>query len=242
MASSKEPLAKTDSRYWLRRVYRQDRGDHQERQYCVRIQFAGRRHFFPLTTDNKQQAATKARDIFLSFKSQGEHATLALFKDSPSVAPAPLATTEIETVGEFLTAARTTCSASPRTVEDYCRAFRWFVAGIFNLEGDNRRFDYRGGGREKWVAKIDGIKLIEVTPDRVKQWKRKYLKKAGTDPAKLRSAKNSLNSFMRQAKSLFSQIVLDSISLNLPFRSPFEKVPLRVPSIHQIPRWSSQHR
>ena len=75
-------------------------------------------------------AAAKARDIYLFLKANGWNETLAKFKSS-SRAPK----SDIVTVGQFLEAVSTQFGGKRKTIDDYSRAFRRIVAGIFEIEG-----------------------------------------------------------------------------------------------------------
>src|SRR5207253_186340 len=61
-------------------------------------------------------------------------------------------------------------------------------------------------------------------PDEVQKWKLRFLRRAGSDPVKQRAARVSVNSLMRQAKSLFSPAVLKFVRLQLPDSLPFTGV------------------
>src|SRR5207248_6498076 len=109
------------------------------------------------------------------------------------------------TVGEFLEQVVASAGGRSKTIAGYCRAFRTIVAGIFKIDGGSAKFDYRtGGGREKWITKIHAVPLSDVTPDKIQKWKVALLQRAATDPLKHRAARISVNSLMRQAKSLFA--------------------------------------
>jgi integrase len=58
----------------------------------------------------------------------------------------------------------------------------------------------------------------------VQKWKVEFLRRAGSDPIKQRAAKNSVNSLIRQAKSLFAPSVLRFIQHELVVGSPFAGV------------------
>ena len=73
----------------------------------------------------------------------------------------------VVTVGDFLDQVRATTTNRGRTFEDYCRNFRRMVSGIFDLDGGVQKYDYRKGGREKWLRKVHAVKLADVTPERV---------------------------------------------------------------------------
>jgi hypothetical protein len=98
------------------------------------------------------------------------------------------------------------------------------VPEIFGLSAGKEKHDYRQGGFSKWLDKVHGIKLAKVTPARVQQWKQSFLAKAGNDPLALRRARISVNSMLRQARSLFSFRRLRHLQLSLPNPLPFDGV------------------
>jgi integrase len=71
---------------------------------------------------------------------------------------------------------------------------------------------------------VHTIKLTDATPARVQEWKRSFVAKAGTDAIALRKARISVNSIMRQARSLFSPKILRHLDLSLPNPLPFAGV------------------
>jgi integrase len=210
--SSAEPqghYGKTDIRYWQTAVFRQSYTRHglahQASEWAVKIQHVGRRETFPLGTANKAAAAAKAKNIYLSLHASAQCRTAT-------------------TVGEFLEQAISSAGGRSKTIQGYRRAFRTIVASIFKIDGGSAKFDYRpGGGREKWIAKIHAVPLSDVTPDKVQKWKVAFLQRAGTDPLKGRAARISVNSLMRQAKSLFTSDKLKFIRLNIQ-GTPFDGV------------------
>ncbi len=84
------------------------------------------------------------------------------------------------------------------------------------------KHDYWQGGARKWLEKVHNMKLTEVTPARVEEWKRSFLARAGLDPVALRRARISVNSTLRQARSLFSAKRLRHLEAKLPTPLPFE--------------------
>ncbi|MBA3543802.1 MAG: tyrosine-type recombinase/integrase [Chthoniobacterales bacterium] len=212
--------AKTDVRYWQKVIfqptYTHDGVRHRVPHWSVKIQHGGRRETFALDTPNKAAAAATAREIFLALKAEGWDAVVARFKPSTQASNSP-----VTTVGNFLEAVKAIWSGHPKTLADYARAFRKIVADIFDIDGDRTKYDHRTGGREAWIARVHQVRLSELTPDKIQRWKVKFLKRS--DPAKQRSASISVNSLMRQAKSLFAPDIVKFIP-NLP-PSPFEGVP-----------------
>jgi hypothetical protein len=219
-------FSKTDIRFWqgavFRRPYTVDGERYLTKEWYARIQFRGKRQFFSLSTPNKAAAAAKARDIYLSLVASGWEATLARFKAAKTVALVEQGRQPC-TVGEFLDEVRRTAS-DQRTVEGYAKKFRQIVSEIFELSDGQEKHDYRLGGVGKWLDKVHYIKLAEVTPARVQRWKQSFLAKAGTDPLALRRARISVNSMLRQARSLLSIRRLRHLQLSLSNPLPFEGV------------------
>ena len=212
---------KTDVRYWeqvlFQPTYTRDGQVRKVGEWAAKIQHLGRRETFSLAGANKANAASRAKEIYLSLRSAGWDATLVKFK--------PKAAREaVSTVGDFLEEVKAKASGRPKTLESYCRAFRTIVADVCNIDGGKSKYDYRNGGRAAWLEKINNVKLAKITPDEVQKWKLRFLRRAGSDPVKQRAAKISVNSLMRQAKSLFSPEVLKFIRLELPNALPFTGV------------------
>jgi hypothetical protein len=207
---AKHIFGKTDVRYWQDGVflpeYRINGKKFAVRDWHVRIQSGRRRETFNLKTSNKAAAAAKARDIYTMLVGADGDATLGKFK--PDVARK-----SVSIIGDFLNELRGHWSGKTKTFEDYCRSFRTILSQIFGVKGGREKFDYLKGGRDAWIAKIDRIKLADVTPDKVNRWRIAFVKKAGGNPLKQRRARITCNSLMRQAKSLFATELLRHVAM-----------------------------
>ena len=214
---------KTDLRYWEKAIFQPTyTRQGQVRKVCewaTKIQHLGRRETFSLATANKASAAARAKTIYLSLQAAGWNATLAKFKPKSGSAGKTVAT-----VGELVEEVKAKASARPKTIESYCQAFRTIVADICNIDEGNSKYDYRTGGRDSWIKKVHGVRIAAITPAEMQKWKLRFLRRAGTDPIKQRAARISVNSLMRQAKSLYAPSVLKFVSLELPGVSPFAGV------------------
>src|ERR1035437_444005 len=225
---AKRTLSRTHADYWkarlFRRTYTQDGKAHEVNDLYVRIQHGGRREFFPLTTTNQDAAARKAASIFTFLKANGWDAALAKFK-STAYGQVKLDLT----VGDYLGAVDATRRLRGRTFLNYRNCFHTIVAQIFGIrpkKGENK-FDYRTGGNGKWTARIDQIRLERLTPDRVNRWKRDRVASAGHSPAGIASARRTVNSYIRCARSLFSPALARELrSVKLPAPLPFDGVEL----------------
>jgi integrase len=231
--SKRTGYGKTDVRYWreaiFRPTYTRDGDRRNVGHYAVKLQYAGRRETIPLATANRENAAQKAREIYLYLQSNGWEETLQKFKPKSR-----WSSSAATTVGEFCEHVQSVWSGKPKTLGDYIRAFRKVVSDIFKIDGGKSKFDYRGGGRESWLQKVDRIKLREITPDKIQKWKVEFLSRAGSSPAKRRSASISVNSLLRQAKSLFAPGILKFVKLDTS-ASPFE-------GVHFEPRKSMRYQ
>ncbi len=232
-AEKEKPLRfpKTDVRYWQKSVFKltyTSNGTKLEtREWSVRIQHLGRREVFSLDTANKLAAAEMAREIYLTVKGAGWELAISRYKNTPNQSEHFQARSESVdecklTVGEYIEKAKAVSSASPSSINTYCQALRMIVAQIFDIKGGNKKYDHRCGGRGEWLAKIDAIPLSALNSERITQWKLGFLKRAGNEPAALKSARCSVNSILRCAKSLFSRKTLSVIDSNL--QSPFDGV------------------
>ena len=139
--SDKPKLAKTDSRYWLARLFRNKYGNGgdvgQTKDWCVRVARAGRRETINLGTPNRDVAARRAQDCYLSLLSKGWNETLAVFK------PKAAKPTNIATVGEFLAQVRATTGFRDSTFTVYSQSLRKIVADIAEI-GDQPALDENG--------------------------------------------------------------------------------------------------
>jgi integrase len=222
---------KTDLRYWresIRKpIYTRGNEKFQAPNFAAFFQHRGRRTCLSLGTPNKEAAATHARNIYQYLQANGWPATLQKYR--PSMAPKK----SDVTIGDFIKAVQATADISAPTLQGYCRAFRRIVADISGVKATDARFDYRKGGHAEWIAKVSAVKLSKITPAKVQEWKKAFLAKGDKDPMSQRRAKVTVNSFLRQARSLFSAKnvlphIADRIELAdpLPFSSiNFEEEP-----------------
>jgi len=225
---AKRSLARTHTDYWksrlFRRTYEQDGQNREVNDLYVRIQHGGRREFFGLNTTNQEAAAIKARDIFTFLKANGWEATLTKFKpDADGQAKLDV------TIGDYLTAVENIRKLRARTFDNYRRCLRTIVAEAFGirLKKGESKYDYRTGGHQAWSERIDEIRLERLTPDRVNQWKRDRVAIANNAPAAIASARRTVNTYIRCARSLFSPALIRELkALKLPSLLPFTGVEL----------------
>lgn len=210
---------KTDVRYWRDRLFQRT----NEEWHC-QIGFGARQDRWPLRTTNREQAALKARDIWLSLQTHGFPATEAKFKPW-TVAPARTPAESV-TVGDFVKAVSAIAVVRPTTLTTYTRKLRFLVSQVAKIKGTKSRHDYVHGGADKWREKVDKTPLAELTPEKVLQWRTAYIAKEDSHPMKRASAQQTAASIIRSAKSLFSPKIIRNLGLALPQPLPFDGVDL----------------
>jgi hypothetical protein len=88
-------------------------------------------------------------------------------------------------------------------LREYFSAFRLIVAESFGIDGTKQKYDNLAGGRNRWLERVEQVRLAAMTPERVQRWKVAFLKHAGTDPVKVRTARTSVNSLLRKASGTY---------------------------------------
>jgi integrase len=234
----KFPITKHSKRYWLEHVYKPEiqRADGTKSvsdNYAVYLCHAGQKRRLSLGTPNQAQAADSARDWFVYLSANGWDAFQAKYRNSGAKSllragsHGPVKMTGV-TVGVFLTAVRAESDLGHKTFDDYARCLRFIISEIWAMTKTRTRHDHRNGGRKAWVAAIDAMSLEELTPDKIRAWKKNYVARAGHDELKRRRYTVSCNSYLRRARALFSKAkVIDKLhSVKLPAVLPFDGVEL----------------
>lgn len=216
---------KTHTNYWKSRLehrsYTRDGKTFEVAEWSVRIHFRGVRKSFDLETANKEEAATKARDIYLSILAKGWTATVNEL--APQLVPLTEIGSDSATVGGFLAEVERTGNLKPKTFRFYASCLRQFAAYVQGVKSDASRFDYRRGGATAWRQQVDETPLSVLTPAAVADYKLVRLKRAGSDPRRKLEVNRSFNSWLRNTKSLFSEAII--CKPNFRVKVPKFKVP-----------------
>ena len=222
---SKPSYPKTHVNFWKARLehrtYTREAKAFEVAEWSVRIHFKGIRKSFDLDTANKEEAAVKARDIYLSLLTRGWSTTI--HELAPQAAQPAETSSESSTVGEFLAEVKRTTNLKPKTLRLYTQSLRQLVAHIHGVKSDASRYDYRNGGLMAWRKQIDVIPLSAITPAAVADWKLAFLRRAGSDPRRKLEVNRSFNSWLRNTKSLFSAQIINKP--NFRIKIPKFKVP-----------------
>jgi hypothetical protein len=192
--------SKASLEYWRRRVFipHYVRGGVRiaSGNYAVEIQHGGRRPRLSLLTPNRAAAAERAHQLFLLVQSSGWDAALGEFRP-----PAEPVSKDRLTVGEYLAFIRAHSELSASALGDYARSLRTIVASAFGYKEDSSK--HSRTRHAEWLARVDGVRLAELTPSVIRSWKRDFLARVGDNPVLLRRARTSANSYLRRAKALF---------------------------------------
>jgi integrase len=208
-------LAKTDLAYWRKRIFKQP----NSANWFAEISARGVRRKLSLETPNKENAAVRAREIYQLARAVGWDAVLQKYRPKAVDHKGNLS------VGQFIALAESVASVQKVTWTGYVAAFRRIVSDLFNLDLGKQKFDPHSGGNQKWVQRVDSVKLAKLTPQKIQQWKRSFLSLAASDPISQRSAKTSVNTYLRQARSLFSRSIIKHLGdVSLPDPLPFASV------------------
>jgi integrase len=214
---TKRSYPKTHANYWKARLehrsYNRDGKSFEVAEWSVRIHYKGIRRSFDLESANKEEAATKARDFYLSIITKGWSATLAQL--TPQAMPAIEAKDGNRTVGEFLAEVERTSNLKPKTFRRYAQYFRMLAAQIQGVKSDASRYDYYNGGLTRWREKVDALPLSAITPAAVADWRIAYLKRSGSDPRRKQEVNRSFNSALRHCKSLFSFNIINKANFTV---------------------------
>ena len=218
-------IPKTHVAFWRarveRRTYEYEVKTLEVPEYSVRMKFGGIRKRLALGTALKEEAALKARDIYLSLVAKGWSATLAEL--APKSAVGAVRSEVGPTVGEFIAEVERTSNLKTKTFRRYAQYFRMLAAQIQGVKTDASRYNYYGGGLTSWRERVDAIPLSAITPAAVADWKIAYLRRAGSDPRRKLEVNRSFNSALRHCKSLFSSQIINKP--NFTVKVPRFKVP-----------------
>lgn len=209
---------KTDVRYWRGKVFQRT----NDEWHC-QVGFGGRQDRWPLKTANREQAALKARDIWLSLQTHGYAVTEAKFKPW-TMTPSPEA--KEVTIGEFLKAVSAVSTVRPTTLTNYVRKFRFLVSQVAKVKSTKKRHDYVNGGANKWRELVDKLPLNEITPEKVMLWRAAYVSRHDSQPMKRASAQQTAASIIRNCKAMFSPRITRNLGIKLPTPLPFDGVDL----------------
>ena len=186
--------SKSDFRYWKTKVffntYTYKGKKFKQSDYSVRFSEDSQRHSFSLGTGNKDEAARKAREIFLFRELNGWESTLEKYKSKGEQK------VESPTVEIFLNEIRDKTTLKPDTLYSYEKKFRQLITEACEIKHEGSRV---GKGNLALRNKVNKVMLSELTPAKIMTWKKKFISQGGN-----KSPVQTVNSILRNSKSLFS--------------------------------------
>ena len=210
-------LSKTHLKHWEGRLLQEDSTD-----YSVQLRFRRERHRLSLKTADKRIAAKKAVEIYLRLVHDKGWANVLAEYRTGNTEPA-----KGSTVGDLIRIVSDLAEVRPRTLATNAATFRRIVADIEGLQASASRFAGKGKGREAWLCAVNAVPLANITPERIQAWKMAFVKRrAKGGETQARAARNSANSMLRAAKSLFAKSLLGFVEkqMILPSPLPFDGV------------------
>lgn len=164
---------------------------------------------FALALSNKDDAAAKAAEIFLSLASKGWEETLEKYKGGGGKQKS-------STVGSLIEQVATVTDLAPRTFEDYAKSLRKIAVEIAGLSAKQK----------DWRSAVNRVALSRLSPGAIQKWKLDFVARAGDSPSAAGSRKTTANTLLRNARSLFSKKVVKHLppDLVLPTPLPFAEV------------------
>jgi integrase len=204
MPQKKSSYPKTDVRYWRERVYKpvSVQGNHRVTgdHFAVRLHLGGKRAAFGLYTSNRDEAAQLARRMYADLMTGGWDLLSEKYRPKPIEPPRK----DVLTFGDYIELVRSRNLISSKAIDGYAMRLRGIVADIVRIRSV-KKYDAATNGRKAWVDKVDAVPLASITPDMVRKWKKATLDKAGHNSVSRNRAVTSVNSTLRQARSLFGE-------------------------------------
>ena len=227
----KTKWAKTDTRHWVGRVFRnsytRDGQRHETADWCVKLGHQGRRETFNLGTPNAEAAGARALKIYRVLVGAGWDAALAEFKPATQTTDAMVDSTQT-TVGQLIEAAARLSPARWESLDTYSQALRRIVIAVNGWDGGTAKFSLEGS--KAWRLKVDAVTVASITPAAVEEWRNATLKAAPT-PAERNAAVVTTNSLIRNSRALVSRNIFDKLKsiIQLPATLWFHGIRLEKP-------------
>jgi integrase len=195
--------------YWLAKVYKPTAPDPnggriELPEFWARVQHAGERRAVPLATPDRQTAARIAAKLYAAIRDKGWQAGLA--EVLPGQAERKAA--PCQSFGDHLAvaiAAKRADMESPIkavTLRNYAQSARALVVLATGIDGGKLKFDYRGKGRAKWLARLDPVRADAIKAEDIQAQLAARIATAADESERL-SAQRTLAKTVRQAKALF---------------------------------------
>lgn len=193
--------SKDSSIYWRDRITKRKIRGAESSNYYARLSHEGRQAFVNLNTGNAKRAANVAAEKWSLLKREGWESVLPRKKKGDAL-----------TVGDYIRAVKDASIFRRATLESYTKKFRQLVSEIEGLSVPSRQAPNKAA---QWIKTVDAVKLARITDERVEQWRARRLRAFPDDSYERRRAETTVNSILRNARSLFGRKVFDHIKLQI---------------------------
>jgi integrase len=193
--------AKDTATYWKTRITKRTIRGAETANYYARLSHESRQAFLNLNTGNASEAANRAAEAWRKLKADGWEAVLPEKKRGADL-----------TVGDWIKAVEDANCLRSSSSKCYARKLRQLASEIKGL-GDDSRYGGKKGAAT-WAAKVDKVKLSDLTTERVKKWRARRLRGI-TDPLEETRARSTVDSVLRNAKAIFGRKVREAVTLEL---------------------------
>lgn len=217
-------ISRANENFWLSKVFLAKKKDkitgkvYLSGTYYIRLQHGGSRQLFALGESDKLEAAKKAKELFCLIHSADD----GWQKTQEKYGKVMIVRKDDPTLGEYLQAAHDCGIWNAGTFRVYSAKLRRVAAEVFDLNHprNGNRHAARNGGRKQWVEAVDKIHVRELNDDAVRLWRTNYLDRRGTDPVALRKAQHTVDSLVRNCKTLFGKRAEEELSTRIRFPNP----------------------
>ena len=218
--------------HWKAKLFNQKWTDggktHAIADLCVRFQIRGERQTINLGTANREEAAQRARDLYLKAKREGWEA-IKPKKAEP--------VREEATVGDVLAVLETRAThLSPNSIKQYATALRL-------LAGDIVGADIGKLGQQAWRTTVGGVPVSRLTSQAVREWRTARIREAAGAVAQAKRVTH-VNSVLRNARGCFGPLMQPHFE-DAGFGSvkcPFADVKLERPKRSRLYRSEIDHQ
>ncbi len=184
----------------------------------IQIQHKGIRRWFNTKTNEKALAERIAKGLEKALLIHAwEEAVQVVFPGQTPRIKSP-------TVGEYIREARDKTTIKEETLEQYIKKLRTLVSEVMHIHKSPQIAYHAGEAYQKWLKRIESVKLDRLSPEKTRAWKKARIRQADRNPAKEAKARRTINTILRNSKSLFSDKIRKCVNLDLPSPLFFEGV------------------
>jgi integrase len=202
--------------------------------YYARIQFCGRQRWFNTQTADLERAIGVALRFHELLCSTGdwEKAQQGLFPRKRSVVGAL-------TVGAYIDGILQKSTKGERTLRIYAGKLRTLVTEVFAIAQPAGFRSPKNDAHRRWLDAVHRVALENITAEKVQQWRRRRLQTENMTPLKEQRARRTIQSILRNVKSLFAPALRRLVPGEFPAAFFADSLPLEgariTPYLARIP-------